>query len=51
MKRTEADIRTLNPARVARIRELRDTLGHAWPAQWLRERGQFEAAQLWESYQ
>ena len=35
---------------VARIRELRDTLGDAWPAQWLRERGQFEAAQTWEGY-
>jgi type IV secretion system protein VirB4 len=35
---------------IARIRELRDTLGDAWPAQWLRERGQFDAAQTWEGY-
>jgi type IV secretion system protein VirB4 len=36
---------------IARIRQLRDELGNAWPAQWLRERGQSDAAQLWESYQ
>ncbi|SCC93511.1 Conjugal transfer protein TrbE [Thiomonas sp. X19] len=35
---------------VARIRELRGELGDAWPAQWLRERGQFDAAQKWERY-
>ena len=35
---------------IARIRQLRDELGNAWPAQWLRERGQSDAAQLWESY-
>ncbi|BAP87631.1 conjugal transfer protein TrbE [Burkholderiales bacterium GJ-E10] len=36
---------------IARIRGLRRALGDAWPAQWLRERGQNQAAQLWESYQ
>lgn len=36
---------------IARIRELRETLGDAWPAQWLRERGQNHAAELWESYE
>ena len=35
---------------IARIRGLRRALGDAWPAQWLRERGQNQAAQLWESY-
>lgn len=35
---------------IIRIRELRDLMGNAWPAQWLRERGLFDAAQLWESY-
>lgn len=35
---------------IIRIRQLREQIGHSWPAQWLRERGQFEAAQLWESY-
>ena len=35
---------------ILRIRELRDQLGNAWPAQWLRERGQFQAAEIWESY-
>jgi type IV secretion system protein VirB4 len=35
---------------IARIRQLRDEFGNAWPAQWLRERGQSDAAQLWESY-
>ena len=35
---------------IARIRTLRDQLGNAWPAQWLRERGQHAAAKLWESF-
>jgi type IV secretion system protein VirB4 len=35
---------------IARIRQLREELGNAWPAQWLRERGQNDAAQFWESY-
>ena len=35
---------------VARIRELKVVLGDAWPAQWLRERGQSDAAAMWESY-
>ncbi len=35
---------------ILRIRELKDQLGDAWPAQWLRERGQGRAAELWESY-
>ncbi len=35
---------------ILRIRELKDQLGDAWPAQWLRERGQSRAAELWESY-
>lgn len=35
---------------LARIRELRKTYGDAWPAQWLRERGQYDAATIWESY-
>ncbi len=35
---------------IARIRELKDVFGEAWPAQWLRERGQFDAAQMWEGY-
>ncbi|MGE0105809.1 MAG: hypothetical protein AB7S53_02430 [Thiomonas sp.] len=29
---------------------LKCLLGDAWPAQWLRERGQFDAAQAWEGY-
>ena len=29
----------------------RNLSGNAWPAQWVRERGQSDAAQLWESYQ
>ncbi|MFM2083193.1 MAG: hypothetical protein RLY95_11 [Pseudomonadota bacterium] len=35
---------------IARVRELRARMGNAWPAQWLRERGQPEAAAQWESY-
>ena len=35
---------------IARTRELKDIFGDAWPAQWLRERGQLEAAQMWEGY-
>jgi type IV secretion/conjugal transfer VirB4 family ATPase len=35
---------------IARIRELRAHLGDAWPAAWLRERGQFDAATSWEQY-
>lgn len=35
---------------IARINELRNAIGDAWPAQWLRERGQSEAAVMWESY-
>lgn len=35
---------------IARIRALRDAFGDAWPAQWLRERGQSEAATTWENY-
>jgi type IV secretion system protein VirB4 len=33
---------------LARIRALRSLLGDAWPAAWLRERGQHDAATLWE---
>lgn len=35
---------------IIRIKTLIDQYGEKWPAQWLRERGQFEAAQLWEAY-
>jgi type IV secretion system protein VirB4 len=35
---------------IARIRILRASLGPGWPAQWLRERGQSEAAATWEHY-
>lgn len=35
---------------LARIRELRAQLRDAWPAAWLRERGQFDAAISWERY-
>ena len=35
---------------IARIRMLRASLGAGWPAQWLRERGQSEAAAKWEKY-
>ena len=35
---------------IARIRELKSLHGDAWPANWLRERGQFDAAATWESY-
>jgi len=35
---------------LVRVRELRETYGDAWPAQWLRERGQTDAALLWESF-
>lgn len=35
---------------LARIRELRRLYGDGWPAQWLRERGQLDAATVWESY-
>lgn len=35
---------------LARIKELRALHGDAWPPQWLRERGQFDAAAIWESY-
>lgn len=35
---------------IVRIRELKDVFDDAWPAQWLRERGQLEAAQMWEGY-
>lgn len=35
---------------LARIRELRKVHGDGWPSQWLRERGQFDAATIWESY-
>ncbi|BDB13994.1 VirB4 family type IV secretion/conjugal transfer ATPase [Acidithiobacillus ferrooxidans] len=35
---------------IARIRELRDLYDWKWPGQWLRERGQTKAAELWESY-
>lgn len=34
---------------LARIREIKAG-GQSWPAQWLRERGEPEAAMLWESY-
>ena len=34
----------------ARIRELKEGFRDVWPAQWLRERGQHEAAQMWEGY-
>lgn len=33
-----------------RIRELQTSFGNGWPAQWLRERGQIAAAELWSSY-
>lgn len=35
---------------LARIKELKQLHGDAWPAQWLRERGQFDAAAIWEGY-
>lgn len=35
---------------LARIRELRMTYGEAWPAQWLRERGQAGWAERWQSF-
>lgn len=35
---------------LSRIRELRKIHGDGWPAQWLRERGQFDAATIWEGY-
>jgi type IV secretion system protein VirB4 len=35
---------------IIRIKALRTQYGATWPAQWLRERGQFDAANLWESY-
>lgn len=35
---------------LARIQALRAASGDSWPAQWLRERGQFDAATMWEAY-
>ena len=35
---------------LVRIRELQEKVGNAWPAAWLREQKQTEAALLWESY-
>lgn len=35
---------------ITRIRELKDIFGDTWPAQWLRERGQNDAAAMWENY-
>ncbi|GAB1394111.1 conjugal transfer protein TrbE [Rhodocyclaceae bacterium] len=35
---------------LARMRELRVLYRDSWPAQWLRERAQFDAATVWESY-
>jgi type IV secretion system protein VirB4 len=35
---------------LTRMSDLRRLHGDAWPAQWLRERGQFDAATVWESY-
>jgi type IV secretion system protein VirB4 len=35
---------------LARIRTLQKAEPTAWPASWLRERGQFQAANLWDSY-
>lgn len=35
---------------LARIGELRKIHGDSWPANWLRERGQYDAATIWESY-
>ena len=35
---------------LVRIRELQEKEGNAWPAAWLREQKQTEAALLWESY-
>ena len=35
---------------IARIRTLRDQFHDAWPAQWLRERGQHAAAKQWENF-
>jgi len=35
---------------INRIRDLKEIFGDVWPAQWLRERGQMDAANRWESY-
>jgi type IV secretory pathway VirB4 component len=35
---------------LARIRHLQKLDARGWPSAWLRERGQFDAARLWESY-
>ena len=35
---------------IKRIRALKENIGAAWAAQWLRERGQHEAASTWENY-
>jgi type IV secretion/conjugal transfer VirB4 family ATPase len=35
---------------LARIRHLQKLDARGWPSTWLRERGQFDAARLWESY-
>ncbi|MDR0479787.1 MAG: transporter, partial [Burkholderiaceae bacterium] len=40
-----------DPESLGCIRKLRAELGDAWPAQWLVERGQPEAARRWQSYQ
>ncbi len=36
---------------IARIRELQNVYEWKWPAQWLRERGQPKAAEIWESFE
>ena len=35
---------------ISRIKSLKEQFGASWPAQWLRERGLFKAAELWENY-
>ena len=35
---------------LTRIRHLQKLDARGWPSAWLRERGQFDAARLWESY-
>ena len=35
---------------IARIKSLKEQIGAGWPAQWLRERRQFEATEIWENY-
>jgi len=35
---------------LARIRQLQKIDNRTWPSSWLRERGEFDAARLWDSY-